>query len=148
MALSDANDLVLLVAGEPDSGASAVRLFGVGLLLRWSAMVVPGTGRLGSGGPASSDSNFDQPPLTEKRPWHLPGQQLICVNMVLDEAERRGRSVTIVDVDRPGDQQSVVDRWFGPQDVVPILVRPDGVRLVGVENFSPEQVRHFVAGRA
>jgi hypothetical protein len=147
MAALPDTDLLLFVAGEPDSGANAVRLGGVGLLLRWSAMVVPGTGRIGAGGIPSTESEFDQPPLNEKRPWHLPGQQLICVNMVLDAAERGHRSVTIVDVDRPGEEQDLVQRWFGPQDVLPFLVRPDGARIMGVENFSPEKIRHFIDGR-
>src|SRR5208282_3026276 len=144
---AEGNDLMFFVAGEPDSGAHSVRLGGVGLLLRWTSMIVPGAGRLGPGGAAPPGTQFEQTPLSDQRAWHLPAQQLICANMVLDAAEHAGRAVTIIDVDRPGDQQSLVERWFGPQDVIPILVRPDGNRIMGVENFSPERVRRFIQGR-
>ncbi|MGA8710131.1 MAG: hypothetical protein WB786_02740 [Thermoplasmata archaeon] len=147
MASAVGDDLLLFVAGEPDSGANSIRLGGVGLLLRWTAMIVPGSGRLGPGGVPTPGSSFQQPPLTDARPWHLPSQQLICVNMVLEAAEHAGRAVTIVDVDRSGDQQDLVQRWFGPQDVIPLLVRPDGTRIMGVENFSPGKVRRFVDRR-
>jgi len=141
------NDLLFFVAGEPDSGANSIRLGGVGLLLRWTTMIVPGAGRLGPGGATPPGTEFEQPPLRDSRPWHLPAQQLICANMVLDAAEHAGRAVTIIDVDRPGDEQPLVERWFGPRDVIPILVRPDGGRIMGAENFSPAKVRRFIQGR-
>lgn len=90
---------------------------------------------------------FEQPPLTDRRPWHLPPQQVACIDVVLDAAERERRTVLVIDVNRPEDHQELVDRWVMPNDVMPLLVRPDGRRLDGEENFVPHRVRQFITGR-
>ena len=69
----------------------------------------------------------------------------MCVNLVREIAEQRGRSVTVVDVDRPApDQRPLIERWVRTSDVLPLLVRPDGARLEGLENFEPGTVRKFI----
>jgi hypothetical protein len=67
--------------------------------------------------------------------------------MVLNFVERQHRSLLVVDVNAPGDHRDLVERWVGAEDVLPLLVRPDGRRLGGEENFVPGRVRRFIAGR-
>jgi len=55
--------------------------------------------------------------------------------------------VSIVDVNQPAGFQALVARWVGPNDVLPILVRPDGARLEGIEEFGPRRVRRFIRGK-
>ena len=86
------------------------------------------------------------PSPTEGPPWHLPRPVIRYVNLVLESADRQGRTVTVVDVDRPEGRQDLVERWVGPADVMPILVRPDGARLSGIEQFTAPKVRKFLRG--
>jgi len=81
------------------------------------------------------------------RSWHLPPEQVDCINLVLQLARREGRDVTIVDVDRAEGRQDLIDRWVGADDSLPILVRPDGARLKGIEQFVPRKVRQFIRAR-
>jgi hypothetical protein len=138
-----ATDLILFVAGEPDSGvndlhggktSSSGRLLGsvfpVGLLPKDSKSAPMAAGS----GPT--------PTATAERSF--PPAQVYCANVVLEVAERLARQVTVVDVNRVVGNQALVDRWVGPDDLLPILVRPDGSRLVGVDMFSPRTVRRFL----
>jgi hypothetical protein len=72
---------------------------------------------------------------------------MACLQIVLDAAKRQQREVLVVDVDRPGGQHDLVERCVGPEDVLPLLLRSDGARLEGQENFAPAKVRRFIAGR-
>jgi hypothetical protein len=137
-------DLVLFVAGEPDSGAPSPRDVTISMSSRILGSVVPlaavtdsGLRRSGSAGSEGSPS---------PRTWRLPPQQIHCVNAVLDIARREGRTVTVIDVDHAAARQHLVDRWVGPDDVVPLLVRPDGARLEGLENFGGRTLRRFIRG--
>jgi hypothetical protein len=87
-----------------------------------------------------------QGPLFEERQWHFSREVVLAVNLVLEEAESVGKTVTLVDVERPGLQQDLVNRWVGPQDLLPLLVRPDGARLEGIDEFTPRKVRQFIRG--
>lgn len=139
-------DLILFVAGEPDSGVGDLRASSSGLLSRWSGMLLPGGGRLGPGGGPSPAPEAGESPVSEPHPWHLPPQQTLCVNLVLEVAHELEREVTVVDVDQPEGRQDLVKRWVGPADVVPVLVRPDGARLSGLEKFTVPKLRKFIRG--
>lgn len=146
MTVAGRTDLILFVAGEPDSGVGDLRGSGASLLFRWSGMLVPGVGRLGPGGAPSPTSEPGESPPSEARPWHLPPQQTLCLNLVLELADELEREVTVVDMNQPGGQQALVKRWVGSADVVPILVRPDGARLSGLEQFTASTLRKFILG--
>ena len=50
-----------------------------------------------------------------------------------------------MDVNRPGEHLDLVHRVVGPNDVLPILLRPDGARLEGTENFVPDVLSRFLS---
>jgi hypothetical protein len=91
--------------------------------------------------PVSGDS-----PLADDRPWHLPAQQIIAANLVFETADSLGQAVQLIDVNRPGEAQSLVARWVGQGGILPLLVRMDGRRLQGIEQFVPKKVRQFIGG--
>jgi len=146
------NSLVLFVAGEPEVDPG-VRSSRVGFGDRLARMVVPGTGYRPKEVAAESDELPSGPAGTEgasdpdARPWHLPPGQMACLQVVLDSAERLRQAVLVIDVDRPGAHQNLVDASVGSEDVLPILVRADGARLQGQESFAPAAVRRFLMGR-
>jgi hypothetical protein len=136
-------DLLMFVAGEPETGGS-LRSAGTSFLGRLGGGFAPSTMYLGlheKAPPATTGSSTSE---TDPRAWHLSPGQTDCVNMVLDIAEREKRRVTVIDVDRPIGQVELVRRWVGPEDVLPLLVRPDGSRLMGLESFTPRNVRRFI----
>jgi hypothetical protein len=93
-------------------------------------------------GPDVSDPVAEAPRTARK----LGPEDVTCVNLVLDEARRAGRTVTLINVEAPGDDGALVARWAGPDVLLPLLVRPDGSTLSGSENFVPRAVRRFLAG--
>ncbi len=145
MALTGGADLLLFVSVEPGSGDEPQWTF-----LRWLAgtRMSVRLERWRSDGRrrTAEDGSSNPSPPPEGPPWHLPRQEIPCVNLVLEMAHREGRIVTLVDANRAGEQQDLVHRWVGPDDVLPLLVRPDGGRLEGPENFVPQKVRQFISG--
>jgi hypothetical protein len=141
------NDLVMFVAGEPDSGRPSLRQSTVSGLTRAVGAVVPlGVVMKSPQGPPTDSGTVPSQSSRGTR-WHLPPEQVHCINTVLEVAEQEDRQVAIVDVDRSDGRPDLVARWVGPDDVLPLLVRPDGARLQGIENFSPRTVRRFVRRR-
>jgi len=143
--------LLLFVAGEPEL-TPGIRESGVGLAPRFAGLVfatglIPPPPRPPVEESPQGRNASDQPPLTDSRPWHLAPAQMASLQVVLDAAKRQRRGVFVVDVNRPGVYQSLVERHVGPDDVLPLLVRPDGARLEGQESFDPARVRRFIAGR-
>lgn len=73
-----------------------------------------------------------------------PLDQVEVAQTVLDGAGPLGVQVEIVDVNLRGLDRAIVDRYVGPDDVLPVLARADGQRLVGSEEFTPGAVRGFL----
>ena len=146
------DSLILFVAGEPQSTPD-LRESTVGMGERLVGLIVPGAGiparelRPGSAENPSSATDIGATPSSDPRPWHLPPSQTACLDIVLDTAERQREEVLVVDVDRPGEHRDLVERYVGSNDVLPLLLRPDGARLEGLENFTPARVRKFIATR-
>jgi|HubBroStandDraft_1064217.scaffolds.fasta_scaffold14723_6 hypothetical protein len=137
-------DLIMFIAGEPDSGRPSLRQSTVSSLARAVGAAVPlGLVMKSSQGPTTVSGTSPSQSYRGTR-WHLPPEQVHCINTVLEVAEQEDRKVAVVDVDRSDGRQDLVARWVGPDDVLPLLVRPDGARLQGIENFSPRTVRRFV----
>lgn len=97
-------------------------------------------------GKSSGTSETVSPPSGNEPVWHLPPQQIQCANLVLDIAEPLGKTVALVDVNRPSGLDNLVRRWVGANGVVPLLVRRDGARLQGLDEFVPGTVRRFIVG--
>lgn len=140
-------DLLLFVAGEPDTGPPSLRDSTIPSSVRLIGSIVPLGLVMKAAKPTSTDSEQGRFERSEHPAWHLPPAQIHCVNTVFEIAEEEKRELTVVDVDRPKGRQDLVARWVGPDNVLPLLVRPDGARVEGVENFAPERVRRFIRGR-
>lgn len=83
----------------------------------------------------------------DAQPGQIYGRQAEMGRMVLDLATRCGATVKVVDVDRPGADLPLVERWVTPDADLPLLVRPDGARLEGAASFVPSKVAAFLQGR-
>ncbi len=92
--------------------------------------------------PAPGDSTIDP-----DGPRHLPPPEVVCVDLVQEVAQATGWSVELVDVNNPGERAALVARYVSDNDVLPILVRPDGARLEGAEQFESRTVRRFLRRR-
>ena len=141
------HNLILFVAGEPDPGLPSIRDTVVHFTDRLIG-VYPPRDRTAGTSPGPSPATHDEEPLPSgEPPWRLPPEEIHCVNLVLEMANLEASTVLVVDVDRAGDHQYLVDRWVGADQVTPLLVRSDGSVLDGIENFTPGKVRQFIRGR-
>ena len=146
------SSLVLFVAGEPQVTPD-IHQSTVGMAARLTGMVSPGGATLPKSlrSQYSKDSwgpdDLPQSPSSDQVSWHLPPSQMACLDIVLEAAKRQQRTVLVVDVDRPGEHRDLVNRYLGPDDVLPLLISPDGARLEGEEEFTSTKVRKFIATR-
>jgi hypothetical protein len=139
-------DFLMFVSGEPDNATNHVgpalsvpmrlvmAVIPLGLVVRFASP--PGSVR----GVALDDVP------SASTPWHLPADQIHCVNSVLEAAIAERRFVTLVDVNRASAPPELVQQYVSPNDIFPILIRPDGQRIEGVENFSPKVLRRVLRG--
>jgi hypothetical protein len=128
-------DLLLFVAGEPGSGETPA--------WRYVRFLGPALGGLSAR--AYNDPDGAPRPGPSGAPErHLPPEAVRDVQVLLDEASASHRRVKMVDVNRPGEDRYLVERWVHADDVMPVLVRPDGARLRGAENFTPRKIRQFL----
>jgi len=139
--------LLLLVAGEPDNGQPPLKDVQRPLVRLFFGIGLPAWQRKRAEARAS-EGRRDPAPGAEGEPrMRLPPDQAGCVREVVSIARQEGATVSIVDVNQPAGFQALVARWVGPNDVLPILVRPDGARLEGIEEFGPRRVRRFIRGK-
>ena len=129
--------LLLFVGGDPDLAGTLSRFPKAHPVA--ASFFVPGTLFLGA-----SRRGEPRPP---EAPWLIPPSQMLCVERLAKAVERSGATVKVVDVNRPGDDRALVERYVNAEDVLPIVVRPDGARLEGEEAFTPAALRKFVTGR-
>lgn len=136
-------DFLLFVAGEPDLGETSELRLETSMLRRMAGVFV---GALWLG-PARRDSTTTEPSVdpSDAEPWHLPAPQIQCANLVAEAAEKVGRRVALIDVNRPAGRHALVAQWVGAADILPLLVRQDGARLSGTEQFSPRPLRRFMS---
>jgi hypothetical protein len=80
-------------------------------------------------------------------PGQIYGPQAEIARMVLDIAKKCNVQVKIVDVDDPGGDAPLVERYLSSDDDLPVLIRLDGARLVGEESIVPLKVAEFLQGR-
>jgi len=126
--------LLLFVAGDPDL-AGRLALFPRSFS-RMAAFLVP-PGLLIARGTSAT-------PPDPTAPWLIPADQMMCVDRLAQAVQGTGQTIKVVDVNRPADDRPLVEQWVGPEDILPILVRPDGARMEGAESFSPAALREFL----
>jgi hypothetical protein len=80
----------------------------------------------------------------DQLPGQVYGDEGRTGRMVLEIAQKRGLAVKVVDVDAPGDDEPLVQRYISDDDLLPVLIRPDGQRLSGDESFVPATVERFL----
>lgn len=147
MAAAAREDLLLFVdtelgPGLPPLAANEMLFFSRAAAAFAPPVAIVGTHRRAAAPGSSGSGSGSGPPA-----WHLSPETISCANLVLDLAERAGRQVTIIDVDHRADDDTLTKIWVRAGDRMPVLVRPDGARLVGPEYFTPARVRRFVLGR-
>jgi len=136
---------ILFVAGEPDTVPEPLRDVGAAVFGRFAGVMM-GEAVVG---PPNEKTHFEtvrEPPPEGQEPWHLSREQNQAVQLVQDIAARLHTTLVVVDVNRAGDRRDLVERWVGTDDLLPLLVRSDGSRLEGLEQFLPELVRSFLRG--
>lgn len=118
---------LLFAAGGPDHGDDGRA---IARRLRRQTGVLPGTG---------ADLHSPVEPQ-----WEFPVEQRSCILLVEEIAATTGDEVRVIDVNQPGEDRRLVERWAGPEAVLPLLVSPLGRRLEGAESFRPKRVRQFL----
>ncbi len=124
-------EFLLFLAGEPFRDAVPMAE------TRLTAMAVVSGGSAGvetAGGHIPADS----------APGQVYGRQAEIGRMVLTIAHHCGIAVKVVDVDHTGSDLPLLQRWMGPNDDLPALVRTDGTRLAGEDAMTPVQVAEFL----
>ena len=132
----DPKGVVMYVRSQPPEPGPSFDYNVTSITSRLKSMVLP-TGLSGGKG----DAQAPAPPGADE----LPRQQAFCVRLVLDLARRVGCAVRVVDVSRPTSLHEVLETPPGESEGFPVLVRPDGDRLSGEEEFTPRRVRRFLA---
>jgi hypothetical protein len=75
----------------------------------------------------------------------LPVDDAQSLKLVLEIAPRMGYEVEVIDVAGSLEEVSSVPRDILDADMYPVLIRPDGARLVGAEWFTPRRLKRFLA---
>lgn len=130
--------VLMFVCGEPDDltpslqdvAGSVVRLAGA----------VARRSRASTSGVHPGNQSY-----SDLVPEHLPAEQVYSLQLVMDAAKRLGLSVRVVDLAQNPDPSGVPAPLPTETETLPILVRGDGARLVGLENFNRSTVRRFLA---
>lgn len=124
----------MFVAGTPDPGDERPRT-----MTFWGRMfagVAPGTLFAPSGLPEGE---------AVPGAWHLPGEMAMSVDIVRQETDRLHLPLRVIDVNRPGEDEPLLARYVGPEDVLPLVVRSDSGRLEGLDAITPANVRRFLS---
>lgn len=74
---------------------------------------------------------------------NFPGEQGRSVRLALDIGESLGRTVRVIDLSHPGDDQELATRYARGEPLLPLLVAPSGRRLEGLDRFVPAQLKRF-----
>ena len=93
-----------------------------------------------SGSTVFDSSRFGNKPV---RGSELSPDEQKVVQDVWKQAHAQGRHLHIVDVGKESDLHRYIQEYRHHLRRFPVLVRPDGRRLEGVEAFTPENLAHF-----
>jgi len=128
---------LLFVSGEPGPPETLSPLIGTSVGARLFGSVIP----------ASWFPDRTPPPGPRPEDWHVPREEVATANLVFEIARETGRPVALVNANGSGTDAELASKWVGANDLLPVLVRSDGERLVGLEQFRPKTIRTFMAGK-
>ncbi len=95
----------------------------------------PMTATTVGGAPSSSEATADEGPV-----FFLSDDQSRALALAEEIALRRGYRVKVVDVEKAGRLERLVTEHLRGVQTFPVLVAPNGARLVGTEQFSEENL--------
>lgn len=125
---------LLFAGGEPDRGDDGRRILRHFPRLR-AFSILP---------PEHTEAAFVAANAAEARPWMFPIEVRSCIVLVQDLGLRLGRTVAVVDANRPAGEAAAVARWVRSDTRFPLLVSPSGRSLEGPESFTPGAVKRFL----
>jgi len=68
-----------------------------------------------------------------------------CLRAAVEVAAELGTTVRVIDLERPGEDAALVERYVRPESLLPLLVSPHGERLEGMDAFVPSRLRRFLS---
>ena len=124
----------------PDAQGEAVR----GLQTQGFYTFAPGSFSSRAGG-FSGGTGFDAPRFGNEavRGTELSEDEEKVVQDVWKQAHAQGRHLHIVDIGKESELHRFIEEHRHHLRRFPVLVRPDGRRLEGMEEFTPEKLAHF-----
>jgi hypothetical protein len=75
----------------------------------------------------------------------LPEQEVEATRLVFQVLHQRRRTVHVVDVGRQSSFHRFIEEHLHHLREFPVLVRPDGRRLEGCREFTPEKLEQFLS---
>jgi hypothetical protein len=91
---------------------------------------------------AFNAGNFANKPITSRE---LPEDEEEAVRLVLKIALAKGKNVHLVDVGKESALRRLIEERLHHLRHYPVLVRPDGRRLEGLQNVTPGQLEAFLS---
>jgi hypothetical protein len=68
-----------------------------------------------------------------------------CLRVAVGVATSLGKTVSVIDISRPGNRRELVERHVHAETLLPLMVSPSGRRLEGLECFVPRHLRAFLS---
>ncbi|MGC2789678.1 MAG: hypothetical protein WA547_06445 [Thermoplasmata archaeon] len=143
----DARDVLMYIKSEdtivkvlpPDSHEEFVRAYranGYSTMPSYPAAA----GRL-SGYPIDQE-NFANKPVRAKE---LPEAEEDAIRRAWDQIRAKGKTLHVVDVGKESALRRVIEEHLHHLHQFPVLVRPDGRRLEGIQSFTAEALDKFLS---
>lgn len=137
------NSLKLVRTLPPDTQDEAIRSLREGGYYSFWAW---GFGHAGHGGFSGSTlfdaGRFGNKPIIEEG---LSPEDVEAMHLVLRLVQEKGKTLHIVDVGKESAFRRVIGEHLHHLRRFPVLVRPDGRRLEGVEQFTEEKLESFLS---
>jgi len=143
----DRRDVLMFVKSEdiirrvlpPDAHDEALRGFHSQAYL---SIPPPAALRGGHIGPGWEAGYFGNKPVRDKE---IPELEEEAIHRTVMAVHGRGKTLHIVDVGKESPLRRVIAEHLHQLHSFPVLVRPDGRRLEGVQNFSQENLEKFLS---
>lgn len=99
-------------------------------------------GHGGSGSTVFDSGRFGGKPVIEKE---LSPEEEEAIRLVLRLVREKGKTLHLVDVGKESALRRAFEEHLHHLRRFPVLVRPDGRRLEGIKEFTPENLEKFLA---